>query len=153
MSAATSPAVAGVSAGPLFDVHEVPFSRRGSWLDLSPVIGLHQRADDVHLVSHQTGMHPVLRLVPTLAGERAATTLTATPGVLRWTADGDAVRIIEAAFESVDAVRLRGCGLGLVLADPTSSLTPFTGLYLFRDPIDGSAVLTSYETHRHRGRR
>ncbi|WP_263731550.1 amylo-alpha-1,6-glucosidase [Cellulomonas sp. SG140] len=160
MSAATSPAVAGVSAGPLFDVREVPFSRRGSWLDLSPVIGLHQRADDVHLVSHQTGMHPVLRLVPTIAGERVATALTATPGVLTWTADGagagdaataatgGAAGTVEAAFESVDTVRLRGRGLGLVLADPSSSLTSFTGLYLFRDPIDGSAVLTSYETGR-----
>ena len=25
-------------ATPTFDVHEIPFSRRGSWLDLSPVV-------------------------------------------------------------------------------------------------------------------
>jgi len=150
MSATTRAAAA--PAGPVFDVREVPFSRRGSWLDLSPVVGLHSRADDVHLVSHQTGMHPVLRLVPTLAGERVATTLTATPGVLTWTVagapSGAVAGTVEAAFESVDAVRLRGRGLGLVLADPSSTLTPFTGLYLFRDPVDGSAVLTSYETGR-----
>ena len=151
MSAPTSTGTLAsrVPAGPVFDVREVPFSRSGSWLDLSPVVGLHTRADDVHLVSHRTRMHAVLRLVPTSADEPVATSLTASPAVLTWTAAAGATGgTIEAAFESVDVVRLRGRGLGLVLADPTTSLTPFTGLYLFADPVDGSAVLTSYETGR-----
>jgi len=49
---------------PTFDVRDVPFSVRGSWLDLSPVVGLHTRHDDVHLVSHRNGMHAVLRCEP-----------------------------------------------------------------------------------------
>src|SRR5690606_37295606 len=43
---------------------------------------------------------------------------------------------------------LRGSGIGLRLSDPAASLTPFTGTYLFTDPIDGAAVFTSYETGR-----
>jgi hypothetical protein len=39
-----------------FDIDEVPFSTRGSWLDLSRVVALHHRAEDVHLVSHQNGL-------------------------------------------------------------------------------------------------
>lgn len=134
-----------------FDVRDIPFSARGSWLGLSPVVGLHTTAPDVHLVSHQTGMHPVLRVVPTVDGQPVPTAVRATPSVLTWeraeATDGPA-GTVEAVFASPDAVRLRGRGLGVVLADPTSALTPFTGLYLYRDPVDGSAVLTSYETGR-----
>ena len=39
-------------------------------------------------------------------------------------------------------------GLGLRLADAASALTAFTGSYLYTSPLDGSAVLTSYETGR-----
>lgn len=165
---AGAPAAAEGARGlPSFDVREIPFSARGSWLDLSPVVALHTTADDVHLVSHQTGMHPVLRLVPTgppVASGTAPTPVPtpvptsvptpvptrweADPSVLRWVREGGAQGkgVVEAAFDGTDAVRLRGSGLGLRLVDPSSALTPFTGLYLFEDPIDGSVVLTSYET-------
>lgn len=127
-----------------FDITEIPFSTRGSWLDLSPVIGLHRTAPHIHLVSHQNGIHPILALIPERLGAAVETTVTATPSVLRWsTEDG----CIEATFETADTLRLRGSGAGLRL-EASSALTPFTGGYLFQDPLDGSAVLTSYETGR-----
>lgn len=131
--------------GPAFAVSEIPFSTRGSWLNLSPVVGLHRYADDVHLVSHQNGMHAVLALVPEAAGARVATTLAATPASLRW---NGASGTIEATFDGTDAVRLRGEGLYLRLADASGGLTPFTGTYLFTEPGTSSAVFTSYETGR-----
>ncbi|HEX7590162.1 MAG TPA: glycogen debranching protein [Demequinaceae bacterium] len=124
---------------------EIPFSTRGSWLDLSPVVGLHRYADDVHLVSHQNGMHAVLALVPEAAGARIATTLAAAPDVLRW---NGASGMIEATFDGTDALRLRGDGLSLRIADASGSLTPFTGTYLFTEPGTSCAVFTSYETGR-----
>ena len=128
-----------------FDVREIPFSLRGSWLDLSPVTALHTTKPDIHLVSHQTGMHAVLRLQPWLGEAAVASATTASPESLRWkTADGR----IEATFESKEIVRLRGSGVHLRIQDAAEVLTPFTGTYLFRDPIDGAAVFTSYETGR-----
>ena len=130
---------------PSFDVREIPFSRRGSWLDLSPVTGLHTVAPDIHLVSHQTGMHGILALVPIAGVDRVETTTSASPDLLTWTSsDGE----ISAAFESLDAVRLRGRGISLRIADATAVLTPFTGTFFFQDPMDGSAIFTSYETGR-----
>ncbi|WP_055482233.1 MGH1-like glycoside hydrolase domain-containing protein [Sphaerimonospora mesophila] len=133
------------AAGLAFSLWEIPFSFRGSWFDFSPVIGEKIYAPDVHLVSHQTGMHPILRLVPTVGGARAETTLSATPHVLAW--DHDAGRI-ELAYETPDTVRIRGQGLGLdlVAADPV--LTPFSGPYFYADPGDGSWVFTVYQTGR-----
>jgi glycogen debranching enzyme len=130
---------------PRFDVTEIPFSTRGSWLDLSPVIALHTQADDIHLVSHQTGMHGVLALVPQVAGQRVDTELSATPSVLRWRHGQGR---IEATFDGTEAVRLRGTDLALRLADAAGGLTPFTGTYLFTEPGTSSAVFTSYETGR-----
>src|SRR5476651_1894395 len=129
-----------------FDVREIPFSIRGSWLDISPVVALHASRDDLHIVTHQTGMHAVLRLVPERGGERVPLAFRATPAVLAWV-ENDAPAV-EAAFESADAIRLRGHGIDLRLSDAAEELTPFTGTYLFRDPIDGSAVFTSYESGR-----
>ncbi len=129
-----------------FDVREIPFSIRGSWLDLSPVVALHSSRDDLHLVTHQTGMHAVLSLVPQRQGARVALEYAATPSVLAWTRGGTA--LIEAAFESTDTIRIRGREVDLRLSDAAEELTPFTGTYLFRDPIDGSAVFTSYESGR-----
>ncbi|MEO8527638.1 MAG: glycogen debranching protein [Pseudolysinimonas sp.] len=134
-----------VSDSPRFDVAEIPFSARGSWLDLSPVVGLHTRADDIHLVSHQNGMHAVLALVPQVAGARTETELAATPSVLRWR---HAAGRIEATFDGTDSVRFRGTDLGLKLADAAGGLTPFTGSYLFTEPGTTAAVFTSYETGR-----
>ncbi|WP_349897639.1 amylo-alpha-1,6-glucosidase [Parafrigoribacterium soli] len=129
-----------------FDIAEIPFSMRGSWLDLSPVVALNNRQDDIHLVSHQSGMHGILRLVPERDGARVSTENSATPATLAWR-DEEGGRI-EAVFESLDTIRLRGQGLQLRLADAGGKLTPFTGTFLFRDPRDGSAIFTSYESGR-----
>ena len=140
---------------PSFDIDEIPFSIRGSWLDLSRVVALHTRAADVHLVSHQNGMHGVLALVPLSGGDRVEAEVTATESVLRWS---HATGTVEAAFEGTasdgtagdgtETVRLRGRGLGIRIADAAAGLTPFTGTYLFTEPGTNAAVFTSYETGR-----
>ncbi|MGV8883554.1 MAG: amylo-alpha-1,6-glucosidase [Rhodoglobus sp.] len=128
-----------------FDVREIPFSRRGSWLNISPVVALHTTSPDLHLVSHQTGMHAVLALVPVLSGERLDATVSSSPEHLTWsTSEGEAT----AVFETLDTVRVRGRGIQLRIADAAPELTPFTGTFFFQDPIDGSAIFTSYETGR-----
>ena len=128
-----------VATGPVFSLQEIPFSYRGSWFDFSPVVAEKTYAEDVHLVSHQTGMQPILRLIPIAEDARAETTVTATPDRLTWTCDAGR---IELAYEKADAVRMRGQGLGLrvLAADPV--LTPFSGPYFFQDPGDGSWVFT-----------
>ncbi|WP_241704219.1 amylo-alpha-1,6-glucosidase [Leifsonia shinshuensis] len=133
-----------IPSGFSFDIDEIPFSHRGAWFDLSRVIGLHERADDLHLVSHQTGMHPVLRLSPERAGGAVAARVEATPAVLTWIAGDGTVR---AAFDGTSAIRFSGDGLGMRYATG-ARLTPFTGSFLFTDPLDGGIVLTSYETGR-----
>ena len=104
-------------------------------------------AEDLHLVSHQNGMHAVLRLVPLdpATGERAETRVEATPGLLSWTGAGGRVDL---AYESPDTVRLRGEGLALRITAAARTLTPFSGTYFFRDPAAGAYVFTSYETGR-----
>lgn len=137
--------VLGEPANLTFDLREIPFSTRGSWLNLSPVTALHTRTDAVHLVSHRNGMHAVLRLDPVRDGDIVATSWTASPSVFSWQAGQG---IIEASFETTDAIRLRGVGLGLQLSDAAGGLTPFTGTYLFVDPLDDAPTFTSYETGR-----
>ncbi|MBO4160390.1 amylo-alpha-1,6-glucosidase [Micromonospora antibiotica] len=127
-------------SGPEFSIQDIPFSYRGSWLNISPVVAEKTYADDLHLVSHQTGLHPVLRLAPT-----AASTVVATPTLLTWRSG---TGLVEAGYEGPDTLRLRGRGLGLRIAAAAGTLTPFSGTYLYRDPVDGSAVFTSYETGR-----
>ena len=128
-----------------FDVTTIPFSRRGSWLNLSPVVALHTMDPDVHLVSHISGMHAVLRITPRYEGDQVDTSVYGTAAVLTW--EGTTGRA-EAVFESVNRIRFRGDGFNLRFAEAESELTPFTGTYLYRDPIDGSGVYTSYETGR-----
>ncbi|GID29874.1 amylo-alpha-1,6-glucosidase [Paractinoplanes brasiliensis] len=128
-----------------FSVQDIPFSYPGSWFDISPVIAEKTYAADLHLVSHQSGMHPVLRFEPRHAGGRAEARVVAGPTRLRWEHPaGD----IEAAYESADTVRLRGVGLGLRVTAAATTLTPFSGTYLYRDPRAASYVFTSYETGR-----
>ncbi|ROO52912.1 glycogen debranching enzyme [Micromonospora sp. Llam0] len=129
------------SSGPEFSIQDIPFSYRGSWLDISPVIAEGTYAEDLHLVSHQTGMHPVLRLIPAAAG----TTVVASPAVLTWR-NGDGR--IEAVYDGPDTLRIRGRRLGLRVVAAERILTPFSGTYLYLDPVDGSHVFTSYETGR-----
>lgn len=128
-------------SGPEFGIQDIPFSYRGSWFNISPVVAEKTYADDLHLVSHQTGLHPVLRLTPTVAG----TTVVATPALLTWR---DGVDRIEAVYDGPDTLRIRGHRLGLRVAAAAHTLTPFSGTYLYADPVDGSHVFTSYETGR-----
>ncbi|KOX07718.1 glycogen debranching protein [Micromonospora sp. NRRL B-16802] len=129
------------SPGPEFPIQDIPFSYRGSWFNLSPVVAEKTYADDVHLVSHQIGLHPVLRLTPAVAG----TTVVATPALLTWRSGADR---IEAVYDGPAALRIRGHRLGLRIAAAADTLTPFSGTYLYLDPTDGSHVFTSYETGR-----
>ncbi|WP_028644961.1 amylo-alpha-1,6-glucosidase [Nocardioides sp. URHA0020] len=140
------------SGAPSFDLREIPFSYRGSWLDLSPVVGLDACSDTVHLVSHRNGFHAVLGLRPERSGSAVEPEWHAGATSLTWrhgdAATGATAATVEAAFDGPDAIRLRGDGLALRLVDAAGALTPFTGSYLFDDPVDGAAVLTSYETGR-----
>ncbi|MGW1619205.1 amylo-alpha-1,6-glucosidase [Streptomyces sp. NPDC002172] len=133
--------------GPAFSVHDIPFSTYGSWFDISPVIAEKTYAEDLHLVSHQNGMHGVLRLVPSdpTTGDRAETRVAAAPGLLSWIGESGRVDL---AYESPDTVRLRGSGLGIGVFAAARTLTPFSGTYLFHDPAAGVHVFTSYETGR-----
>ncbi|GAB2868359.1 trehalase family glycosidase [Streptomyces deserti] len=134
-------------SGPAFSVQDIPFSTYGSWFDISPVVAEKTHAEDLHLVSHQNGMHAVLRLVPLdgATGERAETRVEATPALLSWIgATGRA----DLAYESPDTVRLRGTGLQLRVCAAARTLTPFSGTYFFHDAAAGAYVFTSYETGR-----
>ncbi|MEU5784896.1 amylo-alpha-1,6-glucosidase [Micromonospora lupini] len=128
-------------SGPEFPIQDIPFSYRGSWLNISPVVAEKTYADDLHLVSHQTGLHPVLRLSPTAADA----TVVAAPALLSWRAGPGR---IEAVYDGPDTLRIRGRHLGLRIAAAAGTLTPFSGTYLYLDPVDGSHVFTSYETGR-----
>jgi hypothetical protein len=128
-----------------FSVREIPFSYSGSWFDFSPVIAEKTYADDIHLVSHQAGLHPVLRLVPQAGGARIETTITAEPARLTWSGPGGR---IELAYESADTVRVGGNGLGMHIVAAAPTLTPFSGPYFLHDPVDGSYLFTVYETGR-----
>ncbi|MER6378723.1 trehalase family glycosidase [Streptomyces sp. NPDC001127] len=134
-------------SGPAFSVHDIPFSTYGSWFDISPVVAEKTYAEDLHLVSHQNGMHAVLRLVPLdpATGERAAVRVEATPSLLSWNGEGGHVDL---AYESPDTVRLRGSGLGISVFAAAQALTPFSGTYFFHDPAANGHVFTSYETGR-----
>ncbi|WP_406337782.1 trehalase family glycosidase [Streptomyces sp. NBC_01620] len=137
-----------VRSGPAFSVHDIPFSTHGSWFGISPVVAEKTYAEDLHLVSHQNGMHAVLRLTPLLtgSGDRAETRIEATPSLLSWT--GESGRI-DLAYETPDTVRLRGSGgLDLGIFAAAQDLTPFSGTYFFRDPAADAHVFTSYETGR-----
>ncbi|KUO15559.1 amylo-alpha-1,6-glucosidase [Streptomyces dysideae] len=134
-------------SGPAFSVHDIPFSTYGSWFDISPVVAEKTYAEDLHLVSHQNGMHAVLRLVPLdgVTGERAETRVAATPGLLSWISPAGRVDL---AYESLDTVRLRGTGLGISVCAAAQVLTPFSGTYFYREPGTDAYVFTSYETGR-----
>jgi glycogen debranching enzyme len=134
---------------PRFDPRKIPFSHYGSWFSLSPVTGNARYADDLHLVSHQQGLHAVLRLrAATGGGHRADTRIEAVPSCLSWLGESGESGRIDAVYASPDTLRVRGTALGLRIAATAPRLTPFSGTYLYRDPVDGSYVYTSYETGR-----
>src|SRR3954453_24061648 len=93
----------------MFSIQDIPFSYRGSWLDVSPVVAESTYAEDLHLVSHQTGLHPVFRFTPSSAD----VTVAATPTLLTWRHDAGRV---ELAYEGADVIRVRGGGLGMRIA-------------------------------------
>ncbi|MFJ8545034.1 amylo-alpha-1,6-glucosidase [Streptomyces sp. NPDC093586] len=134
-------------SGPAFSLHDIPFSTYGSWFDISPVVAEKTYAEDLHLVSHQTGMHGVLRLTPLNAGtaDRAETRVEATPALLSWI--GRTGRV-DLAYETPDTLRLRGSGLGMRISAAERTLTPFSGTYFYREPHAEAYVFTSYETGR-----
>jgi hypothetical protein len=136
-----------VRSGPAFSVQDIPFSTYGSWFNISPVLAEKTVAEDLHLVSHQNGMHAVLSLVPLDAatGERAETRVAATPSQLSWIGAADRVDLV---YESPDTVRLRGAGLPLRVSAAARTLTPFSGTYFFHDTSADAYVFTSYETGR-----
>lgn len=132
--------------GPAFSLQDIPFSYSGSWFGFSPVIAEKTYADDVHLVSHQTGMHPVLRLTPVAADRRRLTAeIAATPALLTWSTSTGRIRL---AYESADTVRVTGHGLALHIGAADRSLTPFSGAYFFSDPVGRAYVWTVYQTGR-----
>ncbi|MEV1243305.1 amylo-alpha-1,6-glucosidase [Nonomuraea sp. NPDC050022] len=128
------------ASGPVFSLRDIPFSFHGSWFGFSPVVAEQTYAEDVHLVSHQTGMHAILRLIPS-----AESVVTATPHQLTWRRDDGR---IDLAYDGPDTVRVRGRGLGLRLLAADPVLTPFSGPYFYQDPVDGSYVFTVYQTGR-----
>jgi hypothetical protein len=134
-------------SGPAFSVHDIPFSTYGSWFDISPVTAEKTYAEDLHLVSHQNGMHAVLRLVPLNppTGDRAETCIEATPGMLSWIAESGHIDLV---YEGADTVRLRGSGLDISVLAAAQALTPFSGTYFLHDPAVDAHVFTSYETGR-----
>ncbi len=128
-----------------FDVRSIPFSTRGAWLNISPVIGLHQYAEDLHLVSHRGGLTPILRLRTSSEDALVESTIEATSSVLTWKSrDGR----IEAVFDGPERLRLRGRSLDLRLDCAAPELTPFSGMFLYLDPVTQDYVFTSYETGR-----
>jgi len=131
--------------GPVFSVQDIPFSYAGSWFGISPVVAEKTYAEHLHLVSHQSGLHAVLRFVPMQAGTPVDAAVSAGPAQLTWeAADGR----IELAYETTDTVRLRGQGLGLAIRAAHATLTSFSGTYFYRDPVDDAHVFTDYGTGR-----
>ena len=96
-----------------------------------PVVAEKTYADDLHLVSHQTGMHAVLRLDPVDAST-GEPTVDATPAPLSWTRRR---RPDRARLRVADTVRLRGPRPRPAPRwRPRPTLTPFSGTYFYHDP-------------------
>jgi hypothetical protein len=131
--------------GPTFSVRDIPFSYYGSWFNISPVLAEGVYADDLHLVSHQTGMRPIVSLIPWHDGARVETSVLATPHRLVWE---DGASTIELSYERADTVRIRGKNIGLRIRAAVDALTPFAGTYFYRDPVDQSCIFTVYGTGR-----
>ncbi len=131
---------------PSFSLREIPFSYSGSWFNFSPVIAENTYADDVHLVSHQNGFHPVLRLEPVGTDRhRLHTEIFATPAMLSWSTDRAGIRL---AYDRDDTVRITGHDIGLRITAADPALTPFSGPYFFAEPASGAHVFTVYQTGR-----
>src|SRR4051794_30649617 len=69
-----------------FDIRDIPFSVRGAWVNLSPVVALHTTVGTIHLVSHKNGMHGVLAMQPVRAERAVETTWLAEAARFTWQA-------------------------------------------------------------------
>ncbi len=107
---------------------------------------MHTVAEAIHLVSHVNGMRPVLSMTPEKDGALQPADWVATAASFQWRGAKD--NYVTAAFDGPRRLLLRGRSLQLRLTEPAGVLTAFTGGYLFLDPVDDAAVLTSYETGR-----
>ncbi|MCL8026918.1 amylo-alpha-1,6-glucosidase [Nocardioides bruguierae] len=100
-------------------------------------------------MSHVNGMHAVLALRPEVAGRSVDLRWDADPAEFRWVYRDEGGPTIRAAFAGAETIRLRGDGKTVLrISDAAGTLTPFTGTYLFDDPVDDAPVFTSYETGR-----
>ncbi|WP_104091840.1 amylo-alpha-1,6-glucosidase [Arthrobacter sp. GMC3] len=117
-----------------FPIRDIPFSTNGSWLDVSPVVGLNDIRETVHVVSHKTTMTSVVGLQPLAEG---AGTWLGRPNVLTWTHESD---VIEIVFQDNETIRIQGRGAGLRLEAGVSEL--------YVDQVDDSYVLSVHGTGR-----
>ena len=136
------------STGPAFSVHDIPFSAHGSWFDISPVRGGedHVRGPPPGLPPERHARGPAPRPPRRGDGRPRRHPRRGDTGLLSWTgADGrDRPRLRVAGHRT----RARhGAGACASPRRPRA-LTPFSGTYFYRDPVDGSHVFTSYETGR-----
>src|SRR5690349_4721992 len=141
----TAPISSSSRMSPAFSVRDIPFSYAGSWFCISPVVGEKTYARRLHLVSHQSGLHAVLQFVPMHRGREVDAPVSASPARLVWS--GEPGRV-ELAYETADSIRLRGHGFGLAIRASLTTLTPFSGTYFYRDPVDGAYVFADYGTGR-----
>lgn len=109
------------------------------------MVALHTRRDDLHLVSHQNGMHAVLGLIPERDGVRVGTRVEASPSVLSWV---DGAARIDATFDGTETVRLRGTGVGMRFTGCRGRPHPVHRHVPLHRAGRLGAVFTSYETGR-----
>lgn len=122
-----------------FDIATTPFSSHGSWMNLSPVIGVHDVSDHVHIVSHRTRVSPVFRLIPSAEDG----SWSATESKLTWS-KGDAS--VEFAFQSARQIRIRARETALTLEAVLPRSGRLFSVDSYEDPHDKSIVFTVEET-------
>ncbi|MCK0068485.1 amylo-alpha-1,6-glucosidase [Kordiimonas laminariae] len=95
------------------DVHinleDVSFSRRGSWLSITPLIAKFEPYDlDRHYIKcHHHDAKPVIELIPEFTDPDVKLRPAATPTSLLWKHKGQSV---EAVFDGTDTIRIKGTG-------------------------------------------
>ena len=114
-------------------------------MNISPTTAEGAPEEDLHLVSHRSGFHPVLRLTALGTGGPITPEVMATPARLSCRGDDG---VIDVAYETESVVRLRGNGLSLRLAAVGDRLSPFAGAYFYQDPVDQSYGFAFYGTGR-----
>ena len=108
-------------------------------MSVSKVIGLEERSDHPHLMSHVSGQHPVL-LLETVGGVEGVA-CEAQPHQLTWQAPNGGV--IRLTFEDTSTLRIVGRSLGLRFDAVGYRSTLPVGPHAYLDPRAGSWVLTT----------